>query len=233
MRRLLLLLALLASLSLAACGEEDEPEGTTSTPAAEATPEATPETPADAGCEKAEAPEPKKVGKIKKPTLELDAGKTYIAKVATSCGDFTIELDAKRAPKTGGSFATLARDKFFDGTTFHRVVKGFVVQGGDPQGDGQGGPGYSVVEAPPEDLQYTRGVVAMAKTQTEAAGTSGSQFFVVTGEDTMLPPDYALLGKVTEGMENVDKISAVETVPPEDGEPTAPIVIESITIQEK
>lgn len=229
MRRFLLLLAMLASLVAAGCGGEDEETASqTTTPAAAETPE----TPDDAGCESVEAPEPKGDQKIKKPKLKLDPSKTYTAKVSTSCGDFTIELDAERAPKTGGSFVALARDGFFDNTTFHRVAKGFVVQGGDPSGDGTGGPGYSVVEAPPEDLQYTRGVVAMAKTGTEAAGTSGSQFFVVTGEDTGLPPDYALLGEVTEGMETVDKIAAVETVPPEDGQPTAPIVIESVTIEE-
>ncbi len=228
MRRFLLLLLLLPALVAFGCGGDDaeEPASTTETVAE------TPETPDDAGCETAEQPEPKDPGKLKKPTLKLDDAKTYTAKVATSCGDFTIKLDAERAPKTGGAFVTLARDGFFDNTTFHRVAKGFVVQGGDPAGDGTGGPGFSVVEAPPEDLQYTRGVVAMAKTGAEAPGTSGSQFFVVTGEDTGLPPDYALLGEVTEGMENVDKIAAVETNPPEDGTPTAPIVIKSITIEE-
>ena len=221
MRRLLLLLALLTSVAaLAACGEDEKEP-------AEATP-----TEAAAGCEPVEPPKPKGEQKIAKPKLKLDPAKTYLAKVATSCGDFTIELDAERAPKTGGSFVSLAKAGFFDNTTFHRVAKGFVVQGGDPNGDGTGGPGYSVVEAPPEDLQYTRGVVAMAKTGTEPAGTSGSQFFVVTGEDTMLPPDYALLGTVTEGMEAVDAISVVETVPPEDGSPTQPVVIESITVEE-
>ena len=222
MRRLLLLLALLTSIAaFAACGEDEkEPAETTAT-----TEETT-------GCQTVEPPEPKGEQKIAKPKLKLDAAKTYLAKVATSCGDFTIELDAKRAPKTGGSFVSLAKAGFFDNTTFHRVAKGFVVQGGDPNGDGTGGPGYSVVEAPPENLQYTRGVVAMAKTGTEPAGTSGSQFFVVTGEDTGLPPDYALLGKVTEGMEAVDAIAVVETVPPEDGNPTQPILIESITIEE-
>lgn len=229
MRRLLLLLLVLPALVAFGCGGDDGEEGapTSDAPIAE-----TPETPDDAGCEKVAAPKPKDAGKIKKPSLKLEAGKAYAAKVSTSCGDFTITLDAKRAPKTGGSFVTLAKDGFFDNTTFHRVAKGFVVQGGDPAGDGTGGPGYSVVEAPPEDLQYVRGVVAMAKTGTEAAGTSGSQFFVVTGEDTGLPPDYALLGEVTEGMETVDRIAAVETVPPEDGEPTEPIVIKSVTIEE-
>ena len=133
------------------------------------------------GCEKVAAPEPKGEGKLPKPKAKLDAGKTYVATVATNCGDFEITLDAKRAPKTGGVVRSLADKGFFDGTTFHRIVAGFVIQGGDPKGNGTGGPGYSVVEAPPKDLAYTRGVVAMAKTGTEPAGTSGSQFFVVTG----------------------------------------------------
>jgi cyclophilin family peptidyl-prolyl cis-trans isomerase len=229
MRRLLLLLALLAAFTAVGCGDDTEKAATTAEVPAEDTPDSSTE---EAGCEKVQAPEAKKVGTIKKPTLKLDAKKTYVAKVLTSCGEFEMTLDAKRAPKTGGSFVTLANDGFFDNTTFHRVARGFVVQGGDPAGDGTGGPGFSVVEAPPSDLQYTRGVVAMAKTGQEAAGTSGSQFFVVTGEDTGLPPDYALLGEVTKGLEIVDKIAAVETVPPDDGEPTSPIVIRQVTIDE-
>jgi len=232
MRRLLLPLALTASFAAAGCGgsEEETPAtGGGTTAAEEATPEgAEPQ----AGCEQVKAPAAKDAGKRNKPTLRLDAGKTYVAKVETSCGDFEITLDAKRAPRTGGSFVTLAKDGFFDGTTFHRISRGFVIQGGDPAGDGTGGPGFSVKEAPPEDLRYMRGVVAMAKTGTEPAGTSGSQFFVVTGEDTGLPPDYALLGEVTEGLEAVDNIASVETVPPDDGEPTAPVLIEKITISE-
>ena len=101
-----------------------------------------------------------------------------------------------------------------------------MIQGGDPQGNGSGGPGYSVVEAPPEDLTYTKGVVAMAKTAIEDAGTSGSQFFVVTGEDAELPPDYALLGKVTEGQDVVDLIGVAPVGP--DEQPVEPIVIESV-----
>jgi peptidyl-prolyl cis-trans isomerase B (cyclophilin B) len=108
-------------------------------------------------------------------------------------------------------------------------VAGFVIQGGDPKGDGTGGPGYSVVEAPPRDLAYTKGVVAMAKTGTEAGGTSGSQFFVVTAEDAQLPPQYALLGKVTSGQDVVDKIGVVETDPATDA-PVEPIVISSVEV---
>ena len=151
--------------------------------------------------------------------------------MSTNCGDFEITLDSKRAPKTGGSFKALADEGFFDGTTFHRIVSGFVIQGGDPKGDGTGGPGYSVVEAPPQDLVYEKGIVAMAKTGAEAAGTSGSQFFVVTAEDAGLPPDYALLGKVTAGQDVVDKIGVAETDPASE-KPLDPVVISSVKVTE-
>jgi len=140
----------------------------------------------DTGCATARQPPAKHV-RLPKPAETLDPAKTYVATVTTNCGEFQITLDAKRAPKTGGSFKYLADKGFYDGTTFHRIVPGFVIQGGDPLGTGTGGPGYSVVERPPRTLAYTRGVVAMAKTQLERAGTSGSQFFVVTGDDASLP----------------------------------------------
>ena len=209
---------------LASCGGDDE-ETPANSPDATETPAAT----AQAGCEKVPAAKPKDV-KVPKPTAELAKGKTYVARVLTNCGEFEITLDSKRAPRTGGSFKTLVDKHFYDGLSFHRIVAGFVVQGGDPAGDGNGGPGYSVTEAPPEDLAYSKGVVAMAKTATEAAGTSGSQFFVVTGEDAGLPPDYALLGKVTKGQEVVDKIGVVEVGP--DEKPVDPVVIRQIRITE-
>ncbi len=176
---------------------------------------------------------PAKDAKATKPTAKLDPGKTYVATVTTNCGNFEITLDAKRAPKTSASFKSLADQKFYDGTTFHRIVPGFVIQGGDPQGTGLGGPGYSVVEAPPKDLKYTEGVVAMAKTGSEAAGTSGSQFFVVTGPSAaQLPPDYALLGQVTGGKDVVAKLGAIITDPNTDA-PEAPVVIESVRVSEQ
>jgi peptidyl-prolyl cis-trans isomerase B (cyclophilin B) len=221
LRVIALLLAL--TLLVAACGDDDDPSGETA-----ATPAPTEEA-APAGCEAAEEPEPKGDGNLKKPKEQLDAAKTYVATVSTNCGDFEITLNAKRAPKTGGSFKALADDGFFDGTTFHRIVSGFVIQGGDPKGDGTGGPGYSVVEAPPQDLVYEKGVVAMAKTGAEAAGTSGSQFFVVTAEDAGLPPDYALLGKVTSGQDVVDKIGVAETDPATE-KPLEPVVISSVKV---
>jgi peptidyl-prolyl cis-trans isomerase B (cyclophilin B) len=220
-----LMLCLACGLLVAACGGDDDGGGE-----AAATPAPTEEA-APAGCEAAEAPEPKGEGDLPKPKGKLAASKTYVATVSTNCGDFEITLDAKRAPKTGASFKSLADEGFYDGTTFHRIVAGFVIQGGDPKGDGTGGPGYSVVEAPPQDLLYEKGVVAMAKTGAEAAGTSGSQFFVVTAEDAGLPPDYALLGRVTAGQDVVDKIGVAE-IDPATEQPLEPVVIQSVKVTE-
>jgi cyclophilin family peptidyl-prolyl cis-trans isomerase len=127
----------------------------------------------------------------------------------TNCGSFVMRLDVKDSPRTAASFASLVQHHFFDGTIFHRIVSGFVIQGGDPTGTGTGGPGYSTVDTPPRSARYTLGVVAMAKTGAEAPGTSGSQFFVVTGADVGLPPDYALLGKVVRGLDVVKKIGTL------------------------
>lgn len=227
--RLAILLFLLAGLvaGLSACGDDKEKA---TAPAASEEAVATPEA-AAGGCATVEAPAPQGEKKRSKPKTELKAGKTYIATVVTNCGEFEITLDSKRAPKTGGSFAELVKDGFYDGLKFHRIVAGFVIQAGDPKGDGTGGPGFSVVEKPPADLTYVRGVVAMAKTGAEKPGTSGSQFFVVTGEDAGLPPDYALLGKVSKGQDVVDTIGTAQTDPTE--QPVAPIVISKITIAEK
>ena len=227
--------ALLSLSFLAACGDDDE-EGaaakTETAAAASPEPTAAPESAKTAeGCDKVPEPEPKGEPGLDAPKSELDSRKTYTAEVVTSCGDFTITLDAKRSPKTGGSFKYMADKGLFDGLTFHRIVPGFVIQGGDPLGTGNGGPGYSVVEAPPESLTYTKGVVAMAKTGAEEAGTSGSQFFVVTGEDAGLPPEYAYLGKVGEGLDVVEKIGIVQADDKE--RPVEPVVIESIKVAEK
>jgi cyclophilin family peptidyl-prolyl cis-trans isomerase len=162
--------------------------------------------------------------------LELDRDKTYSAVVDTSCGSFVIELDARNSPETTASFVSLARDGFYDGLGFHRIVPGFVVQGGDPQGDGTGDPGYKTREAPPDDVAYTEGVVAMAKGGTEPPGTAGSQFFVVTGADSNLPAEYAVLGKVVRGIENVKAMEELAST--EDGPPSEPIVMTSVQIEE-
>jgi cyclophilin family peptidyl-prolyl cis-trans isomerase len=124
----------------------------------------------------------------------------------------------------------LVKRGFFDGLTFHRVAAGFVIQGGDPLGNGSGGPGYTVVEAPPPGTQYVRGVVAMAKTQTDPAGASGSQFFVVSGANVGLPAQYAVAGKVVSGIDVVEKIGSLPTNPPGDGAPTPPVVMSKVTV---
>jgi peptidyl-prolyl cis-trans isomerase B (cyclophilin B) len=159
----------------------------------------------------------------------LDPAKTYTATVQTTLGTFAFTLDVKDSPCTTGSFAHLARGGFYNGLTFHRIVPGFVIQGGDPNGNGTGGPGYTVVDTPPSDARYVRGVVAMAKTGTEAPGTSGSQFFVVTGADAGLSPDYALLGKVTSGLDVVERIGRVPTNPQTEA-PLRRVVIRRIIV---
>ncbi len=215
---------LILTLAVAACGGSEPP---TPTPTATATTVA-----ADPdGCAPA-TPKAKRT-ELEKPTAKLDPAKTYVATVKTNCGDFAITLDVKRAPRTAASFKSLADQRFYDGSNIHRIIPGFVIQGGDPQLNGSGGPGYSVVEPPPSDLTYEQGAVAMAKGQDEAPGTSGSQFFVVTGPDgEQLPADYALLGKVSDGEPVVQKIGAIITDPRTDA-PEAPVVIESVRVSER
>jgi peptidyl-prolyl cis-trans isomerase B (cyclophilin B) len=124
----------------------------------------------------------------------------------TTHGNFTVDIDEQVAPCNGGSMMQLARDGFFDGIAFHRIVPDFVIQAGQSEETPDGGPGYTTVDVPPAETRYTKGVVAMAKTQLDPPGTGGSQFFVVTGENVALPPEYAPIGKVVEGMATVDKI---------------------------
>ena len=179
------------------------------------------------GCEEVEVPQPKTVS-FKQPKQVLAKGEEATAVVKTSCGAFEIALDTERAPKTANSFAFLAEEGFYDELTFHRIVPEFVIQGGDPEGTGGGGPGYSVVEKPPANLAYTKGIVAMAKTGAEPPGTSGSQFFVVTGADAGLPPEYALVGKVSKGMDVVERIGELGT--PEET-PKQTVLIDEVSIE--
>jgi cyclophilin family peptidyl-prolyl cis-trans isomerase len=211
-------LVLAASLGLLAAGCGGSDGGTTESVATSADTCASVDTPEARGAESRQAP-----------SEPLDAAKTYTLTFDTSCGSFTVTLDQKLAPKTTASLVALARDGYFNDTIFHRVVPGFVIQGGDPTQSGSGGPGYSTVDAPPADAKYTSGVVAMAKSQVEAPGTSGSQFFVVTAEDAGLPPDYAIVGKVTEGMDTVKRIEALGVG---DGPPSQPVVVSSVTVGE-
>jgi peptidyl-prolyl cis-trans isomerase B (cyclophilin B) len=220
------------ALLLTACGGSDKPKAAQSTAApAEATAAAAAALDEN-HCTPAKNPGEQKRPKLKQPTETLDASHTYVATVDTNCGAFEITLDAKRAPKTGGSFKYLADQGFYDGLLIHRIVPGFVFQGGDPLGTGNGGPGYQVVEAPPKTLKYVKYVVAMAKAANDPVGASGSQFFVVTGKDgEQLTPDYALLGEVTSGQDVADKIGAIITDPRSDF-PDAPVLINSIKVAE-
>jgi cyclophilin family peptidyl-prolyl cis-trans isomerase len=164
-----------------------------------------------------------------KPTKRLDPAKTYDVTITTNCGPFTIGLAVKTSPATTASFVSLVQKGYFDGTVFHRIVPGFVIQGGDPTGTGGGGPGYSTVDKPPPSTRYTLGIVAMAKTQAEAPGTSGSQFFVVTALDAKLPPDYAVLGTITAGRDTVTAIGKLGD--PTTEQPTETVEIEHATVK--
>ncbi|MGA7397907.1 MAG: peptidylprolyl isomerase [Solirubrobacterales bacterium] len=156
-------------------------------------------------------------------------GEAASVTMETSEGTFRIDLNTEEDPVTANNFAYLTEEGFYDGLGFHRIVPDFVIQGGDPTGTGNGGPGYKVVEAPPEDTTYDVGVVAMAKTATEAAGTSGSQFFVVTGsQGQTLTPDYAVVGQVSEGM---DVVQAIGELGGADQQPTKEVVIEKATLE--
>jgi peptidyl-prolyl cis-trans isomerase B (cyclophilin B) len=194
---------------------------------ATSTPSSTQASAAPAGCTTVAKPAPKKDGGQKKPKAALASGKTYRLAVATNCGSFTIQLDLKTAPNASASMVSLAKSGFFANTIFHRIVPGFVIQGGDPTGTGQGGPGYQTVDKPPKNAKYTLGVVAMAKTGSEKPGTAGSQFFVVTGADAGLPADYAVLGKVVSGLDTVKRIGQLGD---SSEQPTAVVEIKSVKV---
>ena len=221
MRALPILLA--AALFLAGCGGGSDEASSGDTSATTTT--------TVSECEDIDTPDARNPEPATAPSEPLNPSKTYTLTFDTSCGSFTVTLDQKLAPRTAASLVALANDGYFDDTIFHRVVSGFVIQGGDPTQSGGGGPGYSTVDVPPSDAKYTKGVVAMAKSQVEAPGTSGSQFFVVTGDDAGLPPDYAIVGNVTDGMDTVERIDALGP-PGGDGPPTKPIVINSVTVTE-
>jgi peptidyl-prolyl cis-trans isomerase B (cyclophilin B) len=232
-RSLSLLTAMVAALLLlAACGGEDEDAAPADTapPAAADTGTDTATAPVSEGCRDVDAPEARAEGTLTAPTALLNEDQTYRAVVTTSCGEFTITLDPKASPKTVASFVALAEDGFYDGTVFHRIVPGFVIQGGDPTATGMGGPGYSTEDTPAQSTTYTLGTVAMAKTAAEPAGTAGSQFFIVTAENAGLPPDYAVVGEVTEGQDVVALIGTLGD--PNTELPTQPVVVESIEIEQ-
>ena len=221
MTRVPTLPALLLALAIGAgCGGDDDDE------------KAVTERPATAtgSCRDVEQPAAREPGDLTKPRQELDPAKDYDVTLATSCGQITIRLDVKTSPDATASFVSLVRKRFFDGTTFHRIVPGFVIQGGDPSATGSGGPGYSTRDEPPPDTAYPKGAVAMAKTGQEPPGTAGSQFYIVTGS-APLPPEYAVLGRVVKGLNVAERIG--ELGDPNSGEagtPLRPVVIEKARV---
>jgi cyclophilin family peptidyl-prolyl cis-trans isomerase len=167
------------------------------------------------------------------PAMAIDPNKTYTADLQTNKGDIQVEFYPKDAPQTVNNFICLARDGYYDGTPFHRIVKGFVIQGGDPTGTGRGGPGYQFNDEPIAK-DYEQGVLAMANA---GPNTNGSQFFIVL-EDLRgrLPKNYTIFGKVTSGMDVVNKIANVPTKAGAGGEqssPTEPVTLEKVTVSEK
>ena len=221
MRKLVITVGL--ALAIAGCGGSSSHTSTT-----------TASQPASGACHTVSVPAPKGPQHLAAPTQPLDPKRTYTVTVITNCGTFAFTLDVKQSPKTSASFYSLVKRGFFDGLTFHRVAAGFVIQGGDPLGNGSGGPGYTVVEPPPPGTEYVKGDVAMAKTQTDPPGASGSQFFIVTAANATqsagLTPDYALVGKVVSGQNVVDAIGSLPTTPPGDGTPTPAVVMSKVTV---
>src|SRR5947207_1272886 len=161
------------------------------------------------------------------PPMGIDTTKRYGAEMVTSKGAMTIALDPAAAPKTVNNFVFLARYHYFEGIHFHRVIPGFVLQGGDPEGSGRGGPGYRFEDELPKPGRYEVGSLAMANA---GPNTNGSQFFVISGPDGVrLPPKYSLFGKVVNGL---DVVSAIDAIGTKSGSPKEDVVIESVTITE-
>jgi len=162
------------------------------------------------------------------PPMIIDTDKRYVATMTTSHGTLVINLDPLAAPRTVNSFVFLARYHYFDGIVFHRIIPGFVLQGGDPTGSGSGGPGYRFGDELPPAGRYQVGSLAMANS---GPNTNGSQFFVISGPDGVrLPPLYSLFGEVVSGLDVVERIDGIGT---RSGSPTERVVIESVTIEEK
>jgi len=168
------------------------------------------------------------------PAMQIDTAKKYCAAFDTSLGTFKVELFANESPNTVNNFVFLARNKFYDGVVFHRVIKTFMIQGGDPTGTGCGGPGYKFNDELPVKHRYETGLVAMANA---GPNTNGSQFFICTGADARYldsQPNYTQFGKVVDGMDTVMQIASVPVVFA-DGEasrPQSPPVINNISIIE-
>lgn len=178
-------------------------------------------------CPEADGSSPKKRRFDGPPPMCIDPEKAYTAEMVTSKGTMVIALDAAAAPKTVNNFVVLARYHYYDGIIFHRVIPGFMLQGGDPEGSGRGGPGYRFADELPKPGRYEIGSLAMANA---GQNSNGSQFFIVSGSSGVgLPPQYSLFGKVVKGL---DVVSAIEAAGSPSGAPKEKVVIESVTITE-
>lgn len=175
-------------------------------------------------------PQPKIKQYSAPPEMVIDQNISYTAVLKTSVGDIKLELNAKETPITVNNFIFLAREGFYNNTVFHRVIKGFMIQGGDPLGNGTGGPGYRFNDEPFTG-EYARGTVAMANSGPD---TNGSQFFIMH-QDYELPKNYVIFGKVTQGLEVVDKIAEAEVTMSPNNEasvPVNPVTVNSVQIYE-
>jgi peptidylprolyl isomerase len=162
------------------------------------------------------------------PEMVIDPSKRYTATMSTSMGELVIALDAVQAPKTVNNFVFLAREGYYDGVIFHRIIQGFMCQGGDPTGTGRGGPGYKFADELPKPRQYEIGSLAMANA---GPNTNGSQFFIVSGPSGVgLPPQYSLFGKVVKGLDVLDQMEKVKTGPGD--KPVQDLTINSVEITE-
>lgn len=165
------------------------------------------------------------------PKMQIDPTKTYTANLKTSEGEISVALTADLTPITVNNFVSLAKSDFYNNTVFHRVIKGFMIQGGDPDGNGSGGPGYRFDDEPFTG-EYTRGTVAMANA---GPNTNGSQFFIIH-QDTPLPKNYVIFGKVIAGIDVVDRIAQAQVTVSPNGEqstPVNPVVVHSVEVVEK
>ena len=182
---------------------------------------------AAAPCPEPDGSSPRTVKFSGPPPMCIDPAKSYTAEMVTTKGTMTIALDPERAPQTVNNFVFLARYHYYDGVSFHRIIPDFVIQGGDPEGTGRGGPGYRFADELPKPGRYEVGSLAMANA---GPNTNGSQFFVISGPDGVrLPPQYSLFGKVVKGL---DVVAAIEAVGTPSGSPKEKVTIESVTITE-
>ena len=212
-------LALAAPLALAGCGSDDSGSDSATSGSSSDSSDSSSEAAADVECPPAEGTEERTTEFASAPPMCLTPGADYTAVITTDAGEVTVDLLEDKAPETVNNFVFLARNHFYDGITFHRVIPGFMIQGGDPQGTGAGGPGYDFDDELPAAGEYEIG-----------PDTNGSQFFIVTGDaGVALPPSYSLFGIVTEGMETV---TAIEDDGSAQGAPSTTHTIESVQIIE-